>query len=121
VSQESLIASAVAWAIIVLLAVLVFFIRVALLRRAVLQVIAIFRKHNSLSWHNAKTARELGLATPGFLARIGRPKDYKPQALKALLRLGIIRVFREDRLYLNEDRLRTIQVTGRADQQQYHR
>jgi len=111
-SPDSLSANLATWAIIVLLSALIVFIRASLLRRAVRQVIAIFRKTGSVAWYNSKTVEELGLAQPGFLERIGRPKDYKPQALKALLRMGIIGVFRNDRLYLHEDRLKAVLGTG---------
>jgi hypothetical protein len=82
-----------------------FFIPRWLLRRAARQVIRIFREHNATESRNARTIDELGLAPPGMLERIGRRRDYKPHALRALMHMGVIQTTEDGKLYLSEARL----------------
>jgi hypothetical protein len=73
--------------------------------RATRQVIRIFREHNAVDSKSARTIDELGLRPPGVLQRMMRRRDYKPHALNALLRLGVIETTGEGKLYLSEARL----------------
>jgi hypothetical protein len=91
-----------------LLFTLIVAIRLILLRRAVFKVIGILRERHSLCYNTAKTLDELGLTPPDFLKRLSRPKDYKPYALQALIRLGIVRVTDDGRICLSEETLRDI-------------
>ncbi len=77
-----------------------------LVRRAMGQVIRIFRSHHSLCQEDGSTADELGLAPRDFFQRIGRLKDYKPFALKILVESGVVRVAEDGKLCLDEERLR---------------
>lgn len=74
-------------------------------KRAVRQVIQTFRKSNTLDKNTAKTADELGLQQRPFLERMHRIRDFKPYALDALARAGIIKVTEDGRVYLDEDAL----------------
>jgi hypothetical protein len=76
-----------------------------LMRRAARQVIKIFRKQNATDGKTARTIDELGLRPPGMLQKLGRRRDYKPQALNVMLQMGIVQVTEEGRLYLSEAKL----------------
>jgi hypothetical protein len=79
-------------------------------RRAIRQVVGIFRKHNAISIENAKTAHDLGLkplsllvALPGAL--VGNTNDPEQDALHALMYAHIVQRTGDGRLYLSEQRL----------------
>jgi hypothetical protein len=82
-----------------------FFIPGWLLRRAVRQVIKIFRWHNATDATNAKSNNELGLRPRPFLNRLMRTRDYKPYALTVMIRAGVVQLTDEGKLYLSEERL----------------
>ena len=75
------------------------------LKRAIRQVIRIFREHNAISINNSKTIEELGMRTRGMLERMFRGRDYKQYALRALMKAGIIQETEDGRLYLSEEKL----------------
>jgi hypothetical protein len=68
-------------------------------------VIRIFREHNAVDSRSARTIDELGLRPLGMLERMMRRRDYKPQALNALMHIGVIQATGEGKLYLSEARL----------------
>jgi hypothetical protein len=76
-----------------------------LTRRAAHQVIKIFRRQNAIDSRSARTIDELGLRPPNMMQRMGRRRDYKPHALDALLRAGVVQVTEDGKLYLSEDKL----------------
>jgi hypothetical protein len=82
-----------------------YFIPRWLVRRAALQVIKIFRKQNAVDKSTARTIDELGLRPPGMLQRMTQRRDYKPQALNALMQAEIIKTTEDGRLYISEERL----------------
>ena len=75
------------------------------LRRAIPQVIRIFREHNAVGIKNAKTIDELGLRPRGMMQQMFRRRDYKQYALTALMRAEIIQITEDGRLYLSEEKL----------------
>ena len=75
------------------------------LKRAIRQVITIFRQNNALDKKTAKTIDELGLRPRGFVERMLYTRDFKPHALDGLLKAGIIKGTEDGRLYLVEDKL----------------
>jgi len=75
------------------------------LRRAIRQVIRIFREHNATDTKNAKMIDELGLKPRGMMEGMFRGRDYKKYALSALMKAEIIQRTEEGKLYLSEDRL----------------
>ena len=77
------------------------------LRRAIHQVIRIFRDHNAVSVRDAKTVDALGLRPRGMLEGMFsvRLRDYKKHALDALMKADIIQTTDDGRLYLSEDKL----------------
>jgi len=75
-------------------------------KRAVRQVVAIFRQHGATSLRGAKTLDELGLnIRRSFLQSLLRGRDFKTHALDALLRGQIVQQADENRFYLLDDRL----------------
>jgi len=88
--------------------VALFFIPRWLTRRAARHVIKIFRKHNAIDSKNARTIDELGLRPPGVLERMMRRRDYKPQALSALMQAEIIQATEDGKLYLSEEKLASL-------------
>ncbi len=75
------------------------------LKRAIRQVIDIFREHNAVSAKNAKTIDELGLRPRGLMERMLRTRDYKPYALTALMNAGVVKTTEDGKLYLSEEKL----------------
>jgi hypothetical protein len=89
--------------IIVIVAMLV--IPQWLTKRAIPQVIRIFREKNAIGIKNAKTVDELGLRPRGMMEQMFRRRDYKQYALTALMRVEIIQMTEDGRLYLSEEKL----------------
>jgi len=77
-------------------------------KRAMSQVIRVFRVHRSLSKENAKTVEQLGLKPHGFMERFMKPRDYKPYALQILTRQGVLCQTEDGRLYLSEQKLNEV-------------
>jgi len=75
------------------------------LKRAIPQVIKMFREHNAVGIKNAKTEEELGFKQRSVLEGMFRPRDYKPHALTALIQAEIIQLTEDGKLYLAEDKL----------------
>ena len=84
---------------------LAFWLSAFLTHRATLRVIEIFYRNNALSRQTAKTIEELGLTPPDFLQRLTHLRDYKSQALKILIKQGIVNRTLDGKLYLLEEKL----------------
>ena len=81
----------------------IFMIYVYLIRKAVSTVIQTFRNHNALEEGTAKTIQELGLMPRHPFDPFKPPmRDYKPQALQALIMHEIVQVTADEKLYLSE-------------------
>jgi hypothetical protein len=76
-----------------------------LLRRAVRQVIKIFRQHNAIDATTAKSDSELGLSPQPFRKRLMHTRDYKPYALTVMMRAGVVLLTDDEKLYLSEEKL----------------
>jgi hypothetical protein len=105
--------------IFVLLAVALFIIPRWRSKRALRQVIQIFRNSSATDIKNAKTIDELGLRPPTLREEMFRRRDYKPYALSALIRAEIIQRTEDGRLYLAEDRLMASGIEGRISKPRY--
>ncbi len=75
------------------------------IKRAISQVIWILREHNAVSIKNARTGEELGFRRQGILPGILTRRDYKLDALRALIKAGIIQTTEDGKLYLSEEKL----------------
>ncbi len=84
----------------------------ALNKRAVIQVIKRFRHNGALDPESAKTIEELRLNPPTFRERIMRFRDYKPAALQGLIRVGIVQMTEDGRVYLSEEKLRNTKLAN---------
>ena len=76
-----------------------------LVRRAIPEVIKIFKRHDALGIKNAKTVEELGLGGQTMVQRMWKPRDYKPRALQLLLNANIVQMTPDGKLYLAEENL----------------
>jgi hypothetical protein len=106
VSGNDLIAVVALIIVVVVALVGTLFIKQFLLRRAVSQVALIFRALDAVDPARAKTADQLGFRQRGMVERMmqGR-RDYKPQALDAMLQAGIVCALEDNKLYLVEEKL----------------
>ena len=74
-------------------------------RRAMNQVLKIFRHYGALDEGTAMTRDALGLAPPTFAQRIMRPRDYKPRAMEFLINMDIIQANSEGKIFLSKEKL----------------
>jgi hypothetical protein len=82
-----------------------------MIRRAIREVIKIFREERALDIISAKTVKELDLMPRLFYERLFfynnlSTKDWKPGALNLLRQAGVVQSTQEERLYLSEAILR---------------
>ncbi|HUT97007.1 MAG TPA: hypothetical protein VMW60_02685 [Dehalococcoidales bacterium] len=84
------------------------------LKRAIRQVIAVFRRNSALDKKTAKAIDELGLKPRGFTEGMFRGRDFKPHALNALVKAEIVKSTEDGRLYLAEDVLFASGLEGRV-------
>jgi len=75
------------------------------IKRAIPQVIQMFRDNNAIGIKNAKAEEELGFKRRSLLDGVFMPRDYKPHALTTLIRMEIIQMTEDGKLYLSEEKL----------------
>ncbi len=99
--------SDILWLVILVLIMMVAVIGLPqfLIRRAIPDVIKVFKRHNATSPKTAKSAEELGLAGQTLVQRLWKPRDYKPRALQLLLSANIVQMTGDGKLYLSEENL----------------
>ncbi len=83
------------------------------IRRAVNQVVDIFKRYNALDVRSARTINELGLKPPTFLDRMMHMRDFKPYALQILMKAEVVMQTDGGRLYLSQDRLAATNIVKR--------
>ena len=83
-----------------------------LIRRAIRSVIQIFQQHNAVGVKSAKTLEELGLQPKPMFQKMFKTRDYKPQALQALIHSDIIQMTEDGKFYLAEEKLITTRWRG---------
>ena len=104
------------WVILVILFCLgVFVIPSYLLRRAIFQVVTIFRRSHSLCSESPKTIDELGLTPPALMDRMLKARDYKPYALQVLIRARVVRQTDDGKLCLIDERAAEFLGTNREN------
>lgn len=89
-----------------------FFISARLTKRALFKVLNIFRDENAIGYERARTIDELGLTPPNILERIGRPRDYRQNALKILIKSEVVRLTEDGRLFIPEEKMRELVAKG---------
>lgn len=90
--------------IVVLLAGAVYLSRF-LIKKAMRDVVSVFRRRGALTPKGALTAEELGLVKGRFTDRMFRVRDYKPDALRLLAQANVVKMTEDGRLYLSEAEL----------------
>jgi hypothetical protein len=111
--MQAQILNLVSWVILGMLSWLgLFVIPAFLLRRAIRQVISMFRRNHSLCSESPKTVHELGLARQSLMDRFWKPRDYKPYALQFLVGAGVVRETEDARLCLLEDKMGQIRYSN---------
>ncbi len=98
--------------LILIFLVLLVVIPFAMNKRAVIQVIKRLRQHGALNPESAKTIDELRLNPPTFRERIMRFRDYKPAALQGLIRVGIVQLTEDGKVYLSEEKLKSTKLAN---------
>lgn len=83
----------------------VFFVPQWILVRNIPKVIRVFRSFNAINPKTAQTIEELGLNPKPMLERMFRRRDHKPRALQFMLRVAMVEVTEDGKLYLNEEKL----------------
>lgn len=92
-------------AVIILLMVIAFLVLPQYLyKRATRGVIKILAKNNCFNAATAKTPSALGLAQRGWIANLGRSRDYKPRALQMLIEYNIVLKTNDDRVYIDKEK-----------------
>lgn len=91
--------------LIILFLVVIVALPMLLNKRAVIQVVQIFRDHGALDPESAKTLQELRLTKPTLKDRMLRFRDYKPAAVDSLIQVGIVQGTEDGRVFLLEERL----------------
>ena len=74
-------------------------------KRAIPQVIQMFRDNNAVGIKNARTEEELGFKQRSMMEGMFMPRDYKPRALTSLIQAEIIQMTEDGKLYLSEEKL----------------
>jgi len=88
------------------------------LKKAVLQVVRIFRREQSFCFNNLKTVDELGLAPPPVWNGIFRLRDFKPYAVQVLVKAGVIHVFEGGKMCLQENKAAEFMAANRIPEEQ---
>ncbi len=86
-------------------AILVLLIPSTMLKLAVSVVVKEFRRQNAVSPENTISKTDLGIMPQTGINRFVNRRDYKAQALQALIQAEIVQVTEEGRLYLLEEKL----------------
>jgi hypothetical protein len=82
----------------------VFVLPMVRLKRAILQVIRIFRREGSLCFQRSKTVGELGLGPPPLWDSIFKMRDFRPFAVQVLIKAGVIHLDPEGRMCMRENK-----------------
>jgi hypothetical protein len=92
--------------LIIITFVVMFTVPPWLMRRAIPQVIWLFLEHKAVGIESAMTVEDLGIKRRGVIENMFRRRDYKPYALSALMRVGVVQMTEDEKLYLSEEKLK---------------
>ncbi len=82
-----------------------------LVRRAMFQVIRIFREHNATSFNSAVTLDEIGL---GKRLVFRMTRDYRPLAIQLLTKMDVVIATNDGKMYLSESKLSQVRSQGQG-------
>lgn len=91
--------------LLTLFALAIFIIPSLLTRRAIRRVIKILRDNNATNTKKAKTIEALGLQPQSFIEKLYKSRDYKPNALRALMKHDVVCRTKDGKIYLSEEKL----------------
>jgi hypothetical protein len=91
--------------LIILFLLVIFIVPQLMIAIAAPKVIKIFRNKNAVGPKNAMTAADLGLQPPSMIARMMKPRDYKPRALQLLMHINVVQMTDDGKIYLSEQEL----------------
>lgn len=74
-------------------------------KRAMKKVVRTFEEMNALSAKTAKSPEELGLMPDSFLQSMYRARNYKPNALRVLIKHNIVMETKDGRVYIPKQKL----------------
>ena len=89
------------------------------MKRAMRQVILIFREHTATSSRSAKAIDELGLRSQGMMGGMFKGRDYKQYALNMLMKAEIVQVTEDGKMHLSEDKLLASGIDSGASYSRY--
>ena len=89
---------------LILFAGIALYLSTLMFKRALRQVLKMFRDHEAVSLEKAAYADELGMKKKGFIS-FNTWRDYKPNAIDLLIKNDIVKVTEEGKLFLSEDKL----------------
>ena len=91
--------------ILLLVLVLAFYGARLMAKRAVRNVVLLLREHGAVTPETARTLEEVGIIRGNMMDRMFKLRDYRPQALRALVQASVVRATEDQRFYLSEDDL----------------
>ncbi len=96
----------VTWLVLIgLLYMGLFVIPAVRLRRAIFQVIDIFKSQGAACYTGIKTVHELGLGARSVMDNLFRTRDFKPYALQVLIHEGVIYATPNAQVCLHEEKI----------------
>ena len=75
------------------------------MKKAMREVVSLFRAKGATTPKTAATLQELGLVRPGLVERMTKPRDYRLNALNLLGQANVVIPTSDGRLYLSEEDL----------------
>jgi len=87
----------------ILLLVIIIFLSSYIVGLAIPKVIKLLRNSNAIGLENAVPLVKIGLEKKSHMQRMFRMKDHKPNALTALITIGIVKRDEEGKVYLVEE------------------
>lgn len=106
--------------LLVLMVLALFVIPQWRVKRAVRNVIRIFRALNAIDSKTARSIEDLGLQPRGIMEGMLKGRDYKPHALKSMIDAGIVQVNEDRKLYLSEEKLLASSLEQGKSVYRYH-
>ena len=97
-------------AIVVVLVAMMIVMSRYLIRKAVRDVVTLFRRLGATGPESGRTAQEIGLARAGMFDGMFKLRDYRPDALLMLGQAKIIKATEDGRFYLSEEDLADSQI-----------
>ena len=95
-------------AVVIMVALFLFIIIVLpqfFFKRAMRDVVRLFRKQSALDPVSAKPLEEIGIKQRSIMGNVFRGRDYKPYALNVMIKAQIVIMTDDERFYLVEETL----------------